>query len=348
MISKFVKLFWRKFYLLLVVLLIMIICCYKFYINLWHKELNININGYILEISPKQNFKAVLTKLNQDLVLSEINKNILYFLAKICKYDRKIQAGEYLITPHTTVMKLMDQLITGKVLLHKFTIVEGLRFDQILGSLQAYPTIQKTLINYNCEDVLAAINRTAIKSCEGLLLADTYLFANNTKDIEILQEAYDAMQNKLNSLWNNSNINQISKSLKSSYEALILASIIEKETALNIEMPKVSGVYHRRLQLGMLLQADPTIIYGLKIFDRPLKIADLKSKSNYNTYLNKGLPPTPITTPSVAAIFAALNPDYEDNSLYFVADGYGGHVFSESLSEHNKAVVAFRSNKNKK
>lgn len=318
---------------------------YKYYIDLTHKPL-LNQQDYILEILPKQTFSTILKQLTRDLVLSTANKNILYFLAKLKKYDRNIQAGEYLIIPGTTALQLLEQLTQGKVLLHKFTIVEGTRFEQIVDILQHHPKIQKTLNNYSCASILQAINRTNILSCEGLFLADTYLFAKNTKDILLLQEAYDAMHHKLQSLWNNSNVKQISKSLKSSYDALILASIIEKETSIIQEMPRVSGVYHRRLQLGMLLQADPTVMYGLNIIDRPLTLTDLKTHSSYNTYLNKGLPPTPIATPSSSAILAALHPDYDDNSLYFVADGRGGHVFSASLAEHNKAVAAFRSNRN--
>lgn len=335
----------KLIFILVIIIIIPSYTSYSYYTYLMRKPL-LNKQDYLLEIPPKYTFSKILKQLKQDLVLSASQKNIVYFFAKLKKYDRYIQAGEYLITPGTTAMQLLEQLIQGKVLLHKFTIVEGSRFEQMVDTLQHHPKIQKTLDNYNCENILQYINRTNILSCEGLFLADTYLFAKNTKDVVLLQEAYDAMQHKLQDLWNNSNLNQIKKTLRSSYEVLILASIIEKETSMIKEMPRVSGVYHRRLQLGMLLQADPTVIYGLNIIDRPLSLADLKINSNYNTYLNKGLPPTPIATPSWSAILAAVNPDYDDNTLYFVADGRGGHIFSASLAEHNKAVAAFRSSKN--
>lgn len=327
--------------------LMLIIVSMGFYIN-YSINNNVNTKEYVLEIDPQETFKDVLVRLKQNNVLSTTNQCFLYVLSKINKSDRKIQAGEYLITKGTTSLNLLRQLVAGKVSLYKFTIIEGNRFDQILQALYSQPKIQKTLVNKNCQDILKIIDPTTlnkITECEGLFLPNTYMYAKNTKDIAILQEAYNAMQHKLNILWNNNNLQN---SLKSRYEVLIMASIIEKETALVDEMSKVSGVYHRRLQKGMRLQADPTVIYGLKIFDRDLKVADLKKKSKYNTYLNKGLPPTPIASPSVYAIAAALNPDNE-NSIYFVADGFGGHVFSASFKEHNNAIKLLRKKiKNKK
>ena len=331
-----------KFFLL--VLIAVIFISYQ-YLTLQYTVLNINHKGYILEIFPKENFKSVLVKLTKDQILSKTTQYTLYALSKVNKYDRKIKAGEYLVLPGTTAVQLLKQLLEGKVLLHKFTIVEGLRFDQVLAALQQNSKIQQTLPNATCQEVLGAINRSIVGSeteeCEGLFLPNTYLFAKNTKDIVVLQDAYDAMENKLNILWNSSSTKGV---LKSRYEVLIMASIIEKETAIIEEMNKVSGVYHKRLQTGMPSQADPTVIYGLKVFDRPLNYSDLKQTSDYNTYRNKGLPPTPIAMPSISAIVAALNPT-EDDNLYFVADGSGGHVFSASLEEHNKAVSEIRSNK---
>ncbi len=335
-------------YLLGLILLVFAIFSYYQYIQLSCYPLNIKNKdkGYTLEVFPNENFGSVLNRLQEDQVLSNNNKRYLYIFAKIKRYDRKIKKGEYLVIPGTTAIKLLQQLSEGKVILHKFTIVEGLRFEQIINSLQNHPKIQKTITNLNCNNILRVINRSVnngdepIKECEGLFLPNTYLFPKNTKDSDILQFAYDAMQNRLNNLWESRSEQGI---LKSSYEALILASIIEKETSVISEMRRISGVYHRRLKLSMPLQADPTVIYGLKIFDRPLSSLDLKKTSNYNTYRNRGLPPTPITTPSVPAIVAALNP-VDDNSLYFVADGSGGHIFSASLLDHNKAISLIKKN----
>jgi UPF0755 protein len=231
--------------------------------------------------------------------------------------------------------------------LHKFTIVEGTRFEQLLKSIQVSKSVKNTLSKHSCKDVLQAMGRWDSNSfhvaeCEGLFMPDTYAFPKNTTDVALLQRAYDVMQTRLDYLWDNSSRG----SLKSKYEALIMASVIEKETSLIEEMGQVSGVYHKRLKNGIPLQADPTVIYGLKIFNRPLTRADLKKVSKYNTYLNKGLPPSPIATPSVAALFAALNPEEANNYLYFVADGTGKHIFSNSLLDHNKAIFAIKNANN--
>ena len=327
---------------------------YYQYKNLSEAPLNINTSvnykniskeGYVLDVYPKKSFKSVLNRLKDDNVVSTNTQYTLYFLAKVARYDRKIKAGEYLVTPETTALQLLQKLVDGKIILHKLTIVEGLRFEQLLNSLQNNPAILNTLTKFSCSDILHAINRPVenhIQGCEGLFMPDTYLFPKNTMDLVILQKAYDTMQNRLSYLWDSSPKGV----LKSSYEALIMASIIEKETSLTEEMKRVSGVYHRRLRIGIPLQADPTVIYGLKIFDRPLTRVDLKGTSDYNTYRNKGLPPSPIATPSIAAIFAALNPTTDEDHLYFVADGTGGHVFSNTLLEHNKAVWTIRNGKN--
>lgn len=333
----------KQYYLIYIFMLSVLIFSSYEYIKLKFLALKVTHN-YIIDILPKENFKTILTKLHNDKIISKTDQYILSILSKIFKYDRKIKAGEYLIDQNTSMVKLLEQLIQGKVVLHKFTIVEGLRFDQIINALEQNPNINKTLDNLNCNNILKTIARDPTETeCEGLFLADTYLFPKDTKDITILQYAYDALQNKLNHLWGLSN-NNIKNLLQSKYRALILASIIEKEAKFTEEMSKISGVYHRRLSINMLLQADPTVIYGLKVFDRPLSLKDLKQSSSYNTYVNKGLPPSPIATPSIGALIAALNPETGD-SLYFVADGSGKHIFSASLDEHNKAVLSVRNSK---
>lgn len=300
-------------------------------------------SDYTLEINYKDPFNSVLNKLLQDKLISINNYYALKLYAKFTRKDLNIKAGEYLLNNKTTGVTLLNKLVNGQVELYKFTIIEGLRLEQTLASISKHPKLLHTLTqDSGCQQILLAISRgspvTNLSCCEGLFLPDTYVFTKNTPDIIILQKAYDAMQARLSYLWENSSNKGV---LKSSYEALIMASIIEKETRLIQEMKRVSGVYHRRLQIGIPLQADPTVIYGLKIYNRSLTRKDLKIPSEYNTYLNKELPPSPIATPSVAAIFAALNPIQEDY-LYFVADGSGGHIFSRSLLEHNRAVAAIK------
>jgi UPF0755 protein len=308
---------------------------------------NINQEGYLLEIYPSESFKSVLRRLRDNKIISASSHYTLYFMSKLAKHDKKIKAGEYLITRDTTGWQLMRKIVKGQVYLHKFTIVEGTRFEQLLKSIQVSKSVKNTLSKHSCKDVLQAMGRWDSNSfhvaeCEGLFMPDTYAFPKNTTDVALLQRAYDVMQTRLDYLWDNSSRG----SLKSKYEALIMASVIEKETSLIEEMGQVSGVYHKRLKNGIPLQADPTVIYGLKIFNRPLTRADLKKVSKYNTYLNKGLPPSPIATPSVAALFAALNPEEANNYLYFVADGTGKHIFSNSLLDHNKAIFAIKNANN--
>ena len=330
-------------------LFIVFLCVFGFILSNYiiNRPLDLNKNSdYIFNIQAKENFKSVLNRLKLDKVLSILDYYVLNWYAKITGLDRKIKIGEYLIIPKTTFIGLLKQFTIGKVLLHKFTIVEGLRYEQTMEYFKNHPAIEHTLISYTCRDLLKNIDRSIdnIVECDGLFMPDTYLFPRGTKDTVILQQAYDTMQVKLNDLWANS-ANKDEEVLKSSYDALIMASIIEKETSLVREMPRVSGVYHKRLHIGIPLQADPTVVYGLRIFERPLTRADLKKPSKYNTYLNRGLPPAPIATPSMAAIVAALNP-YKETYLYFVADGSGGHVFSNSLLEHNQAIQRIRSNRN--
>lgn len=325
-----------------------------------HKDFVVNNNdnsdgeGYLLEVLPGEKFNSVLNRLKEEQVISSISSYGLYFLSRFLGYDKQIKIGEYVISNKITPIELIHKLIAGEVVLHRFSIIEGWRFEQLLYALNSNPLINHNIKQeYTCIDILNSIDRTfslnidekstngnshSLLECEGLFMADTYLFAKNTKDLVILQKSYDAMQNHLNYLWQNSKQNV----LKSPYEALVMASIIEKETSLIEEMPRVSGVYHRRLSKGIPLQADPTVIYGSKIFDRPLTRKDLKLYSKYNTYTNKGLPPAPIAIPGYYSIVAALNPMQEEY-LYFVADGSGGHVFSTTFMEHLQAIARIKS-----
>lgn len=333
------------------------------YYQLYLKNLNIkNINnndGYILEVLSGERFKSVINQLKEKQIIPSFSSYSLNFVAKISGYDKKIKTGEYLITSKMTPIQLIHKLIEGDVVLHRFTVIEGWRFQQLLDALQNHSWINHTITDeYTCGYILKAIDRNFnlnldsfsevsenndLVECEGLFMPDTYFFPKNTKDLIILQKSYDAMQHKLKNLWANSKQNV----LKSPYEALIMASIIEKETSLVEEMPRVSGVYHNRLSMGMRLQADPTVMYGSKIFDRPLTRKDLKLPSKYNTYTNKGLPPAPIAIPSYYSILAALNPIQEDY-LYFVADGSGGHVFSSTFVEHIQAIAKIKNYNNTK
>lgn len=249
-----------------------------------------------------------------------------------------IKAGEYKIEAGMTPRGILRKVVAGEVNHYAFTVVEGLQTKQILAELQQHPKIKATLNGLTPDQIIAELN-LPIAHLEGLFLPDTYFFEAGTTDADFLRRAYYSMDQKLQDLWHDRDPECV---LDSPYEALILASIIEKESGLKSEYREISGVYQRRLIAGMRLQADPTVIYALQDqLNGPLLKAHLRIDSPYNTYKLAGLPPTPIALPSLAAIEAALHPA-PGESLYFVATGTGGHLFSKTLEEHNKAVKQVR------
>ncbi len=252
----------------------------------------------------------------------------------------QIQAGLYEIEPQSKLTDVLAMMNQGKVKQFSITLVEGLRFDQWLGSLaqtdrlifdiESERNLYRELIE-NSDNFC----RNQYESLEGCLLPDTYFFAKGTKASEIIKRAFWSMQTQLESLWA-TRFKDIP--IETKYQALILASIIEKETAIESERSEIAGVFANRLELNMRLQTDPTVIYGIKDnFDGNLTRAHLRQATPYNTYVIKGLPITPIAMPNQASIQAALQPALTD-SLYFVATGNGGHQFSTNLKDHNQAV----------
>jgi UPF0755 protein len=246
----------------------------------------------------------------------------------------RIHAGEYRLEPGLTAITLLEKLNRGEVYLHQFTIVEGWRFDELLARLRLHPAIAAG--NESAADIMSAIGQPGLHP-EGQFLPDTYSFPAGTRDIELLGWAHAALASALEEAWAS---RSGESTLGNAYEGLILASIIEKETALASERGLISGVMHERLRRGMRLQMDPTVIYGIGDgFDGNLTRADLDRDTPYNTYTRNGLPPTPIALASAASIAAAFAP-VETGAVYFVATGDpdGSHVFSSTLEEHNAAV----------
>lgn len=251
---------------------------------------------------------------------------------------KKIKTGEYLFQAGSTVEDVVEQVLDGRVMYHSFTIIDGWNIYQVMQALQNAPLLQHTLSNATPAQI-AKILKAPYATPEGLLLPDTYFYTWNTPDVELLNRAYAAMQDFMNEVWL-----QRSSSVPytSTYQALIVASMLQKETANVGEMPIIAGVILKRLAMGMPLQIDSTVIYGmLPGFTGPLTHADLLVKSPYNTYTQKGLPPTPIAMPDKAAIVAALNPA-STAALYFVAKGDGTHTFSATLAEQDQAIKAYR------
>src|SRR5690606_19789441 len=249
----------------------------------------------------------------------------------------RIHAGEYELLPGTTPRSLLGKLVAGQVFLHQLTIVEGSRFTDFFAALRAHPAVAESGVAP--EEVMSALGAPDT-SPEGQFFPDTYRFPRGTRDIDLLRTAYEAMQRQLDAAWAE---RADELAIATPYEALVLASIIEKETALESERALISGVFHERLKRGMRLQTDPTVIYGLgDAFDGNLRRRDLEADTPYNTYTRAGLPPTPIALPGAASLYAAVRPEWS-GALFFVASGRGdgSHVFSATLEEHNRAVREF-------
>ena len=260
-------------------------------------------------------------------------------LARELNVSSRLQAGEYQLDSGLTPRALIDMMAAGKVVQHHFTIVDGWTFRQLRLALANEPGLRQTLPGMGESGIAAQLGLGDSKP-EGWFLPETYAWVKGESDIAILERAHAAMQKTLDRLWPK---RDPAVPLKTPYEALILASIVEKETGIAEERAQIAGVFARRLQIGMRLQTDPTVVYGLgEQYDGNIRRRDLDTDTPYNTYTRDGLPPTPIALPGLPALEASLHPA-AGNALYFVAvgDGSGRHEFSASLAEHNRAVARY-------
>jgi UPF0755 protein len=250
-----------------------------------------------------------------------------------------LKAGEYRLRPGLTPMGVLDVLSSGQVILHSVTFIEGSRFVDMLAQLKAHPAVRTDFADRSGAEIMRALGKPNLHP-EGLFFPDTYLFPRNTPDLEILRMAFSRMSAELDKAWSN---RAPDLPLASPYEALILASIVEKETALDRERPLIAGVFVERLRRGMRLQTDPTVIYGMGAsFDGNIRRRDLVTDTPYNTYTRAGLPPTPIALPGLESLQAAVRPE-KTNKVFFVATGDpdGSHYFSATLAEHQAAVQRY-------
>jgi UPF0755 protein len=250
-----------------------------------------------------------------------------------------IKTGRYEIPAHASVADILRQLEEGRVVLETLTIVEGWTFADMRRVLEGHPHVKVTLRGKEIAEVMTAIGHAG-EHPEGRFFPDTYRFAAGTSDREILELAYRKMAEALESAWAR---RAAALPIANSYEALILASIVEKETGLASERPRIAGVFTTRLRKGMRLQTDPTVIYGLgSAYDGNIRERDLRTDTPYNTYTRGGLPPTPIALPSREALEAVAQP-LETGDIFFVATGLGdgSHVFSTTLEQHNAAVARY-------
>lgn len=253
-----------------------------------------------------------------------------------------IKTGSYEVTGQTTALQLINKLTRGDVSQGQMVLVEGRTFKEFRAILNATPNLAHDSVTLSDTELLARIGATPLNnvaSPEGLFFPDTYLFDKNSSDLHLLARAYQAMQRQLAVTWEARDQNI---PLKTPYELLILASLVEKETGQAIDRPQIAAVFMNRLRMSMPLQTDPAVIYGLgERFDGNLRRIDLQTDTRWNTYTRRGLPPTPIAMPGLAALNAAAHPPQSDK-VYFVAKGNGQSVFSRTLEEHNAAVAKYQ------
>jgi UPF0755 protein len=302
----------------------------------WEHPLAPGSEVYVVE--PGMSLRAFARVLSDRGVLPE--RYSLVWLAHLTGHARDLKAGEYRFRNGLTARELLEQVIAGRVIEYPVVLVEGWTFRQFLQALEAAPKLVHTLAGLSPEAVMARLGHGG-EHPEGRFFPDTYYYSAGQTDVAVLTNAYDKMQKLLQQEWEARDANL---PFANPYEALILASIVEKETGRAEERRLVAGVFINRLRLGMRLQSDPTVIYGMgEKFKGNIRLQDLRHATPYNTYTRAGLPPTPVAMPGRDAIVAALHPA-QTRDLYFVARGDGGHVFSETLAEHNAAVVRYQLN----
>jgi UPF0755 protein len=297
----------------------------------------------IVDIAPGASLRGALRQLEQRQVIGNARDLELYL--RCCKQTlgfnpTDIKAGRYRLEPGARPLEVLRQLVTGRVLLENVTIVEGWTFAQMRRALTTQAGLKQTITERSDADIMQMLGAPNV-AAEGRFAPDTYSYASTvTSDLDVLRMAYLAQKKNLEEAWAS---RQTGLPLNSAADALTLASIVEKETGLASERARIAGVYINRLRIGMRMQSDPTVIYGIRDrYDGNIRKRDLTTDTPYNTYTRAGLPPTPIALPGRSAIIAALNPDRSDE-LYFVAmgDGSGASYFSATLAQHNRAVQRY-------
>lgn len=288
--------------------------------------------GRVLEVRPGQNLSVLARRLHQEGLIR--HPRYLSLLGRLSGQAGRIQAGEFHIPAGATPVDLLRILTSGRVVQYPVTLIAGWTFRQLRAYLTEQPFLEHGLEAVDEAELMRRLGRPE-QHPEGWFLPDTYHFPRGTSELEVLRRALHAMEAHLDQAWNG---RDPELPLDSPYEALILASIVEKETAVPEERTRIAGVFIRRLERGMRLQTDPTVIYGMgETFDGNIRRRDLRTDTPYNTYTRSGLPPTPIALPSAEAVAAVMHPA-DGDELYFVSRGDGSHVFSSSLEEHNRAV----------
>ena len=300
-----------------------------------HNPLHVPNPPFEFTVRPGASLKSLSRQLADAGLLPDAQS--LWLLGRVTQVTA-IQAGQYRLEKAISPLALLRKLNEGDVIPVTVTFVEGVTFAEMRRQLESLDNIKVTLKGLSDADVMKKIG--AVESYpEGLFFPDTYRFAAGISDLELIRKSYQAMQKKLAEAWTRRTPNL---PYKNPYEALIMASIIEKETGRAEERPLIGSVFTNRLKIPMRLQTDPTVIYGMgQRFDGNIRKRDLTADTPYNTYTRDGLPPTPIAMPGWGALLAAVNPA-ESDKLYFVAKGDGSHYFSRTLDEHNRAVGKYQ------
>ena len=267
-----------------------------------------------------------------------VNPSLFHLLARISGKSAKIKAGNYELKPGTSPLALVDQLVRGEFAQEALAIIEGWTFRQMRQAIDGHPALKHDTATLSDKELLAKIT-SEYKAPEGLFFPDTYLFAKGASDMQVYRQAHALLLKRLDEAWNK---RMPGLPYKTPYEALIMASIVEKETGQKSERNMIAAVFVNRLRRGMLLQTDPTVIYGMgEAFQGNIRRKDLEKDTPYNTYTRAGLPPTPIALPGAESIEAALNPAKAD-VLYFVSRGNGTSEFNNNLADHNRAVNKYQ------
>ena len=324
--------------LFLVASILAVMALYRDYQSVLAEPLYFDPEEQIYVIHPGSSLSTVLTELQDRRIIQ--SPAYLYYAASRRGMTHRIQAGEYRLRAGTRPLDLLEQFVRGEVVQYSLTLVEGWRLRDVMRAVRGHPALQQVLPDDRPETIRSALQISSTRDeAEGIFLAETWHFTRGSSELSVLRRARRALQDHLQEQW-------ASRSpglpYHSAEEALVMASLIEKETALVSERARIAGVFVRRLQRGMKLQSDPTVIFAMgERYDGNIRKSDLAVDSPYNTYLHKGLPPGPIALVGAAAIRAALHPEGQD-ALYFVSRGDGSHQFSATLAEHNRAVRKYQ------
>ena len=323
-------------FLVLFISIILSIWIWLSYQDALEETLVVQNNGLDYSIKPGSSLTSVIYDLANKKIIE--HPRYLLWYARLNGLSHKMKTGDYRLTNNQTAKEFLNDIFDGKVVQFSLTVIEGWSFNQLLEALNNHPQIKHTVTDKSKEEIMNKLELSGLHY-EGQFLPDTYHFPKGLTDIEFLKRAHISLNSVLNKEWGN---RADGLPYINSYEALTMASIVEKETGLASERKQISGVFIRRLEKRMRLQTDPTVIYGMgDKYKGNIRKKDLLRDTPYNTYRRRGLPPTPIALPGRDAIHAALHPE-DGDALYFVSRGDGSHQFSATLTEHNKAVIKYQ------